>query len=362
MVSFSTAVSVTRLLGLSTVVSAVPFSFPLANSFPNVVIPSEQFTAIEETAHGSVPNGAPPPSIQANSLISLQLVAFNELFETAFFTELISNITNNVDGYRIQDGATRSYLLETLTAIQAQEELHYFNANGALVHFKSPSIQPCQYNFPVSNFEDAIALASTFNDVVIGTLSEVVSLLGQDGDDGLIKGVAAVIGQEGEQNGYFRSLQGKIPSALPFLTSSTREFAFSALNQGFIVPGSCPSSQVIDVPIFAPLNVLTTGSVAAETKRIQFSVSTESGGWPSSNSSCLSVVYINQQNTPIVEKLENVVVSGTTVTFDASFPYYAGTFGNGLTLAALTNSTGPFASEHAVAQVAVFGPGLIEIN
>ena len=360
MLSFS--IAVTGLFCMSTVVSAVPFSFPLANSFPNITIPSEQFTVIEETAHGSIPNGAPPPSIQANTLISLQLIAFNELFETAFFTELISNITNNVDGYRIQDGATRSFLLDTFTAIQAQEELHYFNANGALVHFKRPSIQPCQYTFPVSNFEDAIALASTFNDVVIGTLAEVVSLLGQDGDDGLIKGVAAVIGQEAEQSGYFRSMQGKIPSALPFLTSSTREFAFSALNQGFIVPGSCPSSQVIDVPIFAPLNVLTAGNVAAETKRVQFSVSTESSGWPSDNSSCLSVVYINQQNTPIVEKLENVVVSGTEITFDANFPYDAGTFGNGLTIAALTNSTGPFDSEHDVALAAIFGPGLIEIN
>jgi hypothetical protein len=128
------------------------------------------------------------------------------------------------------------------------------------------------------------------------------------------------------------------------------------------VSGSCPSSQVIDVPIYAALNVLTTGNVAAETKRVQFSVRTESSEWPSENSSCLSVVYINQQNTHIIEKLENVVVSGTTVTFHGNSPYDAGTFGNRFTLAALTNSTGPFDSEYAVTQAATFGPGLIEIN
>jgi hypothetical protein len=56
-----------------------------------------------------------------------------------------------------------------------------------------------------------------------------------DGDIGLIRGVASVIGQEGEQNGFFRFKADKIPSAVPFLTTSTREFAFSTLNQNFVL-------------------------------------------------------------------------------------------------------------------------------
>ena len=91
MVSFLAAVALIGLSCLSTVVSAAPFTFPLANSLPNITNPSKQLTIIEDKAHGSLPNEAPPSSIQANTLTSLQLVAFNELFEVAFFTELISN-------------------------------------------------------------------------------------------------------------------------------------------------------------------------------------------------------------------------------------------------------------------------------
>jgi hypothetical protein len=184
----------------------------------------------------------------------------------------------------------------------------------------------------------------------------VVTLFGKDGDNGLITGVAAVIGQEGEQNGYYRSLQGKIPSALPFLTASAREFAFSALNQDFIVPGSCPNSNIINLPIFSPLTVLTTADVAIQTKKIQFQINARNAKAPT------TLVYINQQNNPVVETVENVKVSGTTVTFEAPFPFQQGTFGNGLTIAAVTNSTGPFTSADDVAAHTLFGPGLIEVN
>jgi hypothetical protein len=359
MVSSLTKVSLVGLSCLSTLVSAAPFTFPLANGFPNITNPSTQLTIIEDKAHGSLPNGGPPANITDNTVTSLQLIAFNEIFEVAFFTELINNITSNADGYRIQDGFARSFILKTLIAVQAQEELHALNANGALAHFNHPPIQPCQYNFPVSNFEDAIALASTFTDVVLGTLQDVVTLFGQDGDNGLVAGVAAVIGQEGEQNGYYRTLQGKIPSALPFLTASTREFAFSALNQDFVVPNSCPNSDLINLPVFSALNVLTSSDVAVESQSIQFSVA--ASGWSSSYPPT-TLVYINQQNTPVVETIQNVTTSGDVITFEAAFPFNRATFGNGLTIAAVTNSTGPFTSASEVADVTVFGPGLIEIH
>lgn len=358
MVSFLAPASLIGLSCLPALVSAAPFSFPLGNGFPNITNPSSQLTLIENQAHGSLPNGGPPPNITANTLTSLQLIAFNELVEVAFFTELLSNVTNNVDGYRIQDGATRKFVIDTIRTVRAQEELHQLNANGAVTHFSNKPILPCQYNFPVSNFEDAVALAQTFTDVVLGTLGDVVTLFGKDGDNGLITGVAAVIGQEGEQNGYYRSLQGKIPSALPFLTGSAREFAFSALNQDFIVPGSCPNSNIINLPIFSPLTVLTTADVAIQTKKIQFQINAPAGN----ATAPMTLVYINQQNKPVVEMVENVKVSGTTVTFEAPFPFQQGTFGNGLTIAAVTNSTGPFTSADDVAAHTLFGPGLIEVN
>jgi len=233
-----------------------------------------------------------------------------------------------------------------------------------LNHFNAGPIQPCQYNFPVSNIEDAITLASTFTDVVLGTLQDVATLLGTDGDAGLIRGIASVIGQEGEQNGFYRNLLGKNPSALPFLSASTREFAFSALNQNFVVPGSCPNIQTISLPIFGTLNVDTT-NIQPQSQTLKFSFDLPTGGpqpeWKSDYSG-LSLVYINQQNTPVVEPIQNVQLTGTTITFEALFPFDQATFGNGLTISAVALNSGDLTSADGVAKATVFGPGLIEIN
>ena len=343
---------------LSTVVSAAPFSFPLSNGFPNITNPSAQLTAIELQAQGTLSNAPPPPTISQDGLNSLRLIAFNELFEVAFFTELIANITNNVPGY--QTSGSNTFLLSALTAVQAQEELHALNANGALKHFGAEPILPCQYNFPVSTLDSAIALASTFTDVVLGTLQDVQSLFGTDGDEGLIRGVASVIGQEGEQNGFYRSLQNKIPSALPFLTTSTREFAFSALNQDFVVAGPCPNINTIGLPIFQPLNILTQ-NIAPLSQNLEFSIAIDHSAPWYNNYQQLSVVYINQQNLPVVEPIQNPVASGNTVSFQALFPFDQFEM-NGLTIATVVHGAGPFASADAVAQATIFGPGLIEIN
>ena len=340
--------------------SGSAFSYPLSNGFPNIENPSAQLTAIELQAHGTLPNGPPPPSLQADDETSLKLIAFNEISEVAFFTELLANLTTNATGYTFDDHSVRTQVIHAITAIQAQEELHALNANEALAHFGQAPVQPCQYAFPVSDFLSAIKLATTFTDVVLGTLQNVQFLAAQNGDAGLIPSVGSVIGQEGEQNGFFRSLdKNLIPSALPFLTTSTREFAFSALNQLFIVSGSCPNINTIPLPIFGALNVLTS-PVAAATQNLTFSF-TVTDGKTAPPASGASLVYINQQNVPVVETLNNVQTNGNVVTFNANFPYDQFEM-NGLTIAAVTNSTGPFASAADVAAATLFGPGLIEIN
>ena len=47
------------------------------------------------------------------------------------------------------------------------------NANNALRNFNAGPIQACSYNAPVDNFHDAIFLASTFTDIVLGTLADI---------------------------------------------------------------------------------------------------------------------------------------------------------------------------------------------
>lgn len=356
------------LIGLSclSLVSAAPFSFtnnPLGNGFPHPT--PTQVTQIEQLAHGSLPNGAPPAiPPKPDSFLSLRLIAFNELFEVAFFTSLLANVTNGIDGYNIDHDERKKYVIDSLTAILAQEELHALNANDALAHFNEGPIQPCQYTFPVATVEDAIALASTFTDVVLGTLQDVVTGFGTDGDVGLIGGVASVIGQEGEQNGFYRRLLNKLPSALPFLTASTREFAFSALNQNFVVKGSCPNFNTIALPVFDPLTIVTK-NIEAKSQDLTFSIEIPASGpkpeWKSDYSG-LSFFYINQQNTPVNEPIKSFKVEGTTVTLTAAFPFDAATFGNGLTIAALATQPANLTAEGIAQSHTVFGPGLIEIN
>lgn len=363
------------LLSLSylTITAAAPFTFtdnPLGNSFPN---PNpQQVLDIQSQAHGSLPNSAPPANVNPNTLTSLRLIAFNELFEFAFFTSLLSNITTNATGYTFSSPSDRQTALAALTAILAQEELHVLNANGALSHFNTPPIQPCQYQFPVSTYSDAIALASTFTDLVLGTLQDVSSLLGSNGDAGLIRSITSVIGQEGEQNGFFRTTNNKLPSALPFLTTSTREFAFSALNQNFVIPGSCDPSNLatIDLPIYPPLTIVTS-DIQPKQQMLQFSLEFQLGGgvqgkiWKEQMGmgyEDLSVVYVNQQNVPVVQKIQNLTLSEGGVGFEAGFPFDEGTFGNGLTIAVVARSGGDLSDVEGVANATVFGPALIEIN
>ena len=329
------------------------FAFPLQNGFPS---PSaDALTAIEIAAQGTLPNGPPPPSLAEDDLTSLQLIAFNEISEVAFFTELIANVTNKVPGYEVPDD--NGLLLKTLIAVQAQEELHALNANGALAHFGKAAITPCRYNFPVATLKDALALAQTFTDVVLGTLANVQLHLAQNGDAGLVPAIGSVIGQEGEQNGFYRATQGLIPSSLPFLTASSRGFAFSALNQLFVVPGSCDAVvKSINLPIFAPLSI-TSGPVTAKTQTLSFAAGASSAV---DYSKAQALVYINQQNVPVVVDITQTG-SGSGLSFTANFPYDQFLM-NGLTIAAVVNSKGPFSSADAVAAATIAGPGLIEIN
>jgi hypothetical protein len=217
----------------------------LNDGFPNPS--SQQLQIIEDLAHGTLPNGPPPPSLSTQGGINFQFLQFNEEFETVFFSSLLHNLTTNVPGYKLEDADQQKLVIEIITAVLAQEQLHALNARKADQAFGRTVIEPCpNYSFGVDNFEDAIALAAKFTDVVLGTLQDLILIFAQNNDDGATAAVASVVGQEGEQEGFYRLLQNKglIPNALPFLTRSTRDFAFSAINQDFVV-GSCDGSKFL---------------------------------------------------------------------------------------------------------------------
>jgi hypothetical protein len=96
--------------------TSVPF---VNNGFPTPN--NDQLLNIEELAHGTLPNGPPPPpgAISADGITNLQFIEFNENFEVAFFSSLLHNVTANVDGFKIQDTKQRDFVLEVLTAVLA---------------------------------------------------------------------------------------------------------------------------------------------------------------------------------------------------------------------------------------------------
>ncbi|KAH8728223.1 hypothetical protein GQ44DRAFT_724744 [Phaeosphaeriaceae sp. PMI808] len=327
--------------------------FPLSNGFPN---PSQiQTLQIQKEGHGTLPNGPPPPKLSPEGITNLKLIALNELFEVAYFTELVYNVTNKVHGYDL--GYGHEYVLDSLKSIVAQEQLHLLNANNALKAFKEDPIQPCKYSFPVTDFQSAISLAATFTDLVLGTLQDINQIFAQNGDAALVRGVSSVIGNEAEQEGFYRLVQKKRPSSQPFLTSATRDFAFTAI-QSFTIPGSCPNISSIKLKTFKALAVEST-NIKPVTQNIKFSVDKKDVGAYQMDQ--LRIVYINAQNKPVVKKLDNVQTGGERVAFEGAFPFDEFLM-NGLTVAAVTQGKTEFASADEVAGAAVFGPGLIEID
>ena len=106
--------AVTSLSFTSVIVSAAPAAkrdysnvFPLTDGFPN---PSTaQLQDIKNRAFGTLLNAPRLGIISTDGLTNLKLIALNELFKVAFFTELIANLTNRVSGYDF--GYGHNYIL-----------------------------------------------------------------------------------------------------------------------------------------------------------------------------------------------------------------------------------------------------------
>ncbi|GKT41586.1 uncharacterized protein ColSpa_01767 [Colletotrichum spaethianum] len=323
----------------------------------------EEIKIVEEDARGSLPNSAPPPKLEPSSLTTFQLIQFNEQFEVAFFSSMLENVTNGGDGWDVTE---KDKLVETLKIVVAQEKLHALDAKGVLDHFKAFSPPPCKYQFPTNSLKEAVSLAETFTSIVLGTLQDANQLLAKNGDVGPVRAVSAVIGQEGEQNGYYRSILSRPPSSQPFLTTSIAPFAFSAL-QAFIVPGSCSfKMSQIDIPTFAPLRVaqMQAGEVEAKNQMLSFEVNLRelvtAGRFLGKDKAPLYVTYLSGQNVPLSVPVANPKWEGAQITFDAEFPFEKNSM-YGLSIAALTYES-QFTNPDDIAKATLAGPGLIQVN
>ena len=115
---FSTAFASAGLIS-SAFAGLLPRSFkiPSGDGFPS---PNNgQLQKIALQAGGKLPGAALPTSLGDGSTVAFQLIAFNELFETAYFNSLLHNVTNSVEGYEV-DGDKRGEaekILKTVVAV-----------------------------------------------------------------------------------------------------------------------------------------------------------------------------------------------------------------------------------------------------
>ncbi|PTB63206.1 hypothetical protein BBK36DRAFT_1136406 [Trichoderma citrinoviride] len=343
-----------------TTTAAAADGFPTPNA--------QQLRAISERADGSLSNAPPPATLADSTLQSLQVIAFNEEFETAYFQSLLANVTLGVPGYESWKGYGKAELEKILNVIIAQEELHALNALNALNKFKKLAPLPCKYRFPVTNIHDAIAVAEAFTAVVMGTLQDVSQAAAAAGDAGIVRGVASVIGQEGEQNGFYRTLLGAVPSEKPFLTTNVGPFAYSFLNNNFIVPNSCPFDvNALGVPIFTQLSV-EGGSAALnvrpEDQWLNYSADLSSvknaAKFSNGNGEGLFVTYFSGQLVPFSVPVKDFKWNGGKVTFKAFFPFEENIM-FGLSIASLTDG-GNFTNPDAVPAATLAAPAIINVN
>lgn len=112
LIMFATkSISLLGLLGLVTG-AAVPNNdgFPMPNK--------DQQVTLAKQAGGKLPNVALPKKLGPGSTTAFQLIAFNELFETAYFDSLLQNITNGVQGYEADNKEELIKIFSTVRAVR----------------------------------------------------------------------------------------------------------------------------------------------------------------------------------------------------------------------------------------------------
>lgn len=178
--------------------------------------------------------------------------------------------------------------------------------------------------------------------------------------------ISSVIGQEGEQNGFYRHLIKQVPSESPFLTPVPAAFAFSAL-QLFVVPGSCPFPLAnINLPIL-PLLAVNGGPVAAiepKDQRLSFSAdltdAKDKKSHVGADGSKLWLTYTTGQQKPISVSIANVKWNDDKISFDADFPFEKNVM-MGFSHAALTTGK-DFASADDIVGAALAAPAIIQVE
>lgn len=90
------------------------YSAPTDDGFPDP--DDEQTRLLEQKAFGKLPGAIPPLGANAASITTFQLIAFNEIWESAYFDSLLHNITDEVEGYQTDK---KDELVKIISAVLA---------------------------------------------------------------------------------------------------------------------------------------------------------------------------------------------------------------------------------------------------
>ena len=233
--------TITTLALFATTALSMPMGGP-ANPPPNDPNPLD----FANLAGGGPPNGKLPPNISNTAIADFQAVNFLENFESGFFEQAIEWLGGWNNRHQYDE------LLNVVTKIHAQEEVHVATAEGILNNYHRKTFKPCTYKFPdVHNIEDFVALANQITVTGVGAVINLIAGLAVT-DPELVQGPASILGNEARQDAFFRvnALGLEFPEPAAFDTRISALYALSLASQ-FV--SDCQGNM----PNFTPLPLLT---------------------------------------------------------------------------------------------------------
>jgi hypothetical protein len=285
---------------------------------------------IPELAGGGLPNQPSVPRLSQTAIGGFQLANFLENLESNFFQEGLMNYSRWGTGGQT-NGVSN---MNIISRIAAQEEVHVASIIGLLKGNGAPDVQPCEYDFPITDEKSFLALGSVITNVGIGALLALSEGLSET-DAGIESTIASIIPVESRHDAFFRLYDGEVPNPTTFETRISAAWAYN-LALDFIVPGSCPNlasiTSVATLPIFPDLGIIGYGGPSFATPnspgKLIFQVGTPSALPQNWNSGPLYMAWVNQGNVPAYT---SVTVQGNELHADVQ----PGMFG--IAFAALTN-------------------------
>jgi len=195
----------------------------------------------------------------AAGITTLQLLASLENIEAFYYAEFIHNVTSGV--YTMPDDLVMNNTIEVVSKIAAQEAVHVATTGAILRLNSAPVVPPCNYSFPVTNFEEFLAVANLLTSANFGSV--IGAQLQLSGDDlALAPGITSILGAETRHDAFLRILHGgasAVPNSSPFDTGLPSAWAYN-IGLQLTVPGSCE----VEVPLPSyPRLAMDLGETAA---------------------------------------------------------------------------------------------------